>query len=82
MGIYLHSDRHRNQHTVILINPVKRISKRFQKAYKEKILETDDVFSLAFSTALHRWPAYLDYLERSCNQLVSAIDVSSSGLEV
>lgn len=80
MGICLRSDRRRNQHTIILINPIKRISKRVQTARKERNLEIEDVLSLVFSTALHRWPAHLDYLERRTQQTkASAHPLSGNG---
>jgi len=76
MGIYLHSDRNRDQNTIVVINPIKRLPKRFQKARKDRSVEAEDVLSLAFSTAIHKWPAHLDYLEGLCNQLVSATSIS------
>lgn len=72
MGIFLSSYERQDQHTIVLINPMKRVIKRIKKESMHTPLKPCDVLSLALSTALHRWPAHLDYVESSCNQLVGS----------
>lgn len=78
MGTFLSSDQKQDQHTIVLINPMKRVIKRMKKESMQLPLKLCDVLSLALSTPLHKWPAHLNYLETCCNQLVRSPSRSMS----